>query len=329
MAPAHLRSSILGVALALASASSLASTFTSLTVFGDSLSDTGNVFLVTGGTVPAAPYSNGRFSNGPVWVEYLATGLGLPSGSAPSLAGGGNFAFGGARTSSGTTPVPGLLAQAGGLWNPLSADPTGLYVIVGGGNDLRDARSAFTGNTMADQDGRQAAAEAAVGNLASVMGLLAASGAKNVLLATLPDLGQTPEAVGLGLTSSSSDVSSRFNALIPGLVSTGQSFGLNMSVLDLFGLQNSVMSDALLNGGAVYGITNVFTPCGSFLGSVGASCDISLFSDALHPSAKTHELIGNAALAAVPAPAAVWLLGTALAAVMVRARRSRLLAATR
>jgi len=56
-------------------------------VFGDSLSDTGNAFSRTGS--PPPPYFNGRFSNGPVWVEYLADRLGLPRN--PST----NFAFGG------------------------------------------------------------------------------------------------------------------------------------------------------------------------------------------------------------------------------------------
>ena len=45
--------------------------------FGDSLVDTGNFSLATGGAIPPAPlYFNGRFSNGPVWVEQLANQLG-------------------------------------------------------------------------------------------------------------------------------------------------------------------------------------------------------------------------------------------------------------
>src|SRR5262245_61575441 len=51
--------------------------FSRIVVFGDSLSDTGNFFHLTGGLVPPSPYANGRFSNGPLWVEYLADDLGM------------------------------------------------------------------------------------------------------------------------------------------------------------------------------------------------------------------------------------------------------------
>jgi phospholipase/lecithinase/hemolysin len=48
-------------------------------VFGDSLSDVGNVYLGSSGSEPASPYVGGQFSNGPVWVQDLAARLGLPA----------------------------------------------------------------------------------------------------------------------------------------------------------------------------------------------------------------------------------------------------------
>ena len=48
--------------------------FSGIVVFGDSLSDTGNFFLASGGAVAGPPYFEGRFSDGPVWVEVLAEG---------------------------------------------------------------------------------------------------------------------------------------------------------------------------------------------------------------------------------------------------------------
>lgn len=308
--------------LALSARAAQAGPFSQVVFFGDSLSDTGNVFVATGGTTPTSPYFAGRFSNGPVWVEYLAAGLGLPSDSVALLQGGNNYAFGGARTDASASPVPGILAQVAGLWGPAhaTADPDALYVLVAGGNDMRDARSAYTSDSAADQAGRQAAALDAIGDLGTALGVLASKGAKHVLVSTIPDLGQTPEAAALGLVLASTDASARFNALLPALMAAGAGLGLDMRLLDMAALGTAVRTDALSNGGAVYGITNVLTPCGSFTGSIGLSCDSSLFSDGLHPSARAHQLIGAAALAAVPEPAAIGLLALGLG-VLARRRR--------
>ena len=62
------------------------------TTFGDSLTDTGNFFDLTGGLYPAAPYFEGHFSNGKVWIEYLAKKLKLDPESVV------NYAVGGATT---------------------------------------------------------------------------------------------------------------------------------------------------------------------------------------------------------------------------------------
>src|SRR3954462_7052407 len=65
-----------------------AAPITSLYVLGDSLSDSGNAFILTRG-FPPAPYAQ-RASNGPVAVEQLAARLGLTL--TPSELGGTNYA---------------------------------------------------------------------------------------------------------------------------------------------------------------------------------------------------------------------------------------------
>jgi phospholipase/lecithinase/hemolysin len=91
-------------------------------VFGDSLSDTGNLFLLTGGTggevftpdpdqsprLPTPPYYAGRASNGPVWVELFAERLGLTPPQ-PVFSGGTNYAFIGAVTGPGVSPPVSLI----------------------------------------------------------------------------------------------------------------------------------------------------------------------------------------------------------------------------
>ena len=100
---------------------------TELVVFGDSLSDTGNL-----GCGPL-PYYDSRCSNGPVWVEGLADGLG---GSAlPSDGGGTNFAVAGARSDEVLdSQIPAYLS--GGV------DPSAIHVIWIGSKILsRTSRS--------------------------------------------------------------------------------------------------------------------------------------------------------------------------------------------
>ena len=62
-----------------------------LVVFGDSFSDSGNLFKATAGLIPKNPYWEGRFSNGPVWSEYLAYSLNIKLD---------NWAYSGSPTSS-------------------------------------------------------------------------------------------------------------------------------------------------------------------------------------------------------------------------------------
>lgn len=298
-----------GVMAAPASAASFSNAY----FFGDSLSDTGNVYTYYGGALPVAPYYQGRFSNGPVWVEYLAAGIGHADAAKASLLGGNNHAWGGARTAGGS--IPSLLAQVGSFTGAAgSLDPNALYVVVAGGNDMRDARSGDPANIGA-------AAAAATNNLKAALGLLAADGAKHVLVANLPDLGWTPEAMALGVTAASTQATNAFNALMGGVVSYGQGIGLSMSFFDLAGLSLAVRNDVLNNGGATYGITNITTPCGAFQGSVGISCSVSQFSDALHPSALSHQMMGAAAIAAVPEPETYGLMALGLGVIGVMARR--------
>lgn len=96
-----------------------ASTFSALYVFGDSLSDTGR------SPAPAGSYYSGRYSNGPLWVEYLSAQLGIPYNSS------NNFAVSGSTTSN-------LLAQVAGLPSSPSLH-SALFTVKSGGNDFFDS----------------------------------------------------------------------------------------------------------------------------------------------------------------------------------------------
>ena len=123
--------------------------FTDLWVFGDSLSDAGNRNTITLGlkdqgmrpleAAPSPPYYEGRFSNGPVWTDHLAAGLGL-SPLEPSVTGGKNFAYGSAQTGlelSTIAPVPNVGTQILEFQKTGNTiNPTDLLAVWVGHNDL-------------------------------------------------------------------------------------------------------------------------------------------------------------------------------------------------
>ncbi len=348
-----------------------AAPYSSMTTFGDSLSDTGNVLALTTAFTafpfPVYPGAEGRFSNGPAWVEALAAGLGVPNGaksanllltSATTVSpigaqGGMNFAYGGARTGLGgsagaTTGLLGQLAawNGAGFTSSLSraADPNGLYVVVIGGNDLRDARTAHPGAGAIDASARTQAAGQAVQGLLNSVGLLAQAGARHFLLATMPDLGSTPEAAALNVVGASTDATVKFNTALRAGSTAFDSlymglFGVDLDIrmVDFYGLGQDIIVDATTNGGARFGITNITTPCltkGAFSGqyyapdAVATNCDSAASSDDLHPSAKLNSLFGAAALAvAVPETPTVPLVALALAVLVATRRRAATAAA--
>lgn len=300
--------SIVG-ALVIALVSAQASAYSALYVFGDSLSDTGNVFAATGGTNPPPPYFNGRFSNGPVWVETLSTNLGLGAVN-PSLLGGKNFAWGGATT--GGTPPPaipgtsltqqvaGYLVGVGGV-----ADASGLYVVWGGGNDVR------AGNITNS-----------VANISAMITSLAGAGVTTFLVPNLPNIGLTPDAIagGPGVVAGATFLSTTFNAqlaaALPGLAA---GLSVNIISLDVFGFLNNTIANSPGNG-----FTNTTNKClDTAVPSLCANPNNYIFWDGIHPTAAAQALLGNFATATViPVPAAAWLFVSAFAALGALRRKA-------
>ena len=201
-------------------------TYDGLVVFGDSLSDSGNKYVVTGLSntppynlldpflVPDGPYTKGglHHSNGKTWVEQYAKPLGLGGMVRPALRNPGeatNYAYGGARArdASATSPnlhLPGqvttFLADTGGV-----ASPDALHVIFIGGNDIApDAVTAFA--TMDPAVGIGIIIDAFV-SVGDRMVELYMAGARKFLIMNVPDMGlipamnpplNVPQASGLG-----------------------------------------------------------------------------------------------------------------------------------
>jgi len=293
-----------------AAGSASATAYSNMYVFGDSLSDTGNVFALTGGAYPAAPYSNGRFSNGPTYAQDLAGSLGLPSAAGPSLLGGTNYAFGGATAAPGSN-ISSFATDLGTQVSmfralPGAADSNALYVLWAGANDLRaNPTPSGVGNALTGLSG-------------AVQGLYA-EGARNFLVLNLPNLGLTPESVAQGssFAAAATAGAAGFDAyLTPILASLSALPGSNIRSLDTFALFTNVVN----NPGA-YGLSNVTTPCIS----TGTACADYLFWDTIHPTAAGHSIIANAAyqVLAVPEPESYAMLLAGLGLLGLLARRQK------
>lgn len=287
-----------------------AATFSQIYVFGDSLSDTGNSLNATG-LPPSPPYFQGRFSNGPVWTEYLANDLGLSPQQQT------NYAFGGANTGNDNTLIPGVQGLPG-LQQQIdsfkatntSADPNALYVVWAGANDYL-SRSTTNPNVP-------------VNNLSTAVSSLAGYGAKNIMVANLPDLGKLPGTSGdIQVSSGLSALSEAHNeGLAANLNLPRQQSDVNIIPVDV----NSLFKQAIANP-QKFNFTNVTQSCLTQT-SVCANPDKYLFWDDIHPTTVSHELVGDLAFSsleskAVPEPAAtlgILTIGT-LGAIALHKRR--------
>jgi phospholipase/lecithinase/hemolysin len=252
-------------------------TYDAIYVFGDSYCDVGNIFIATGGAEPAAPYYNGRFSNGPIWIEHVAGGMHLPM--LPALAGGTDYAFGGAFATATEGGVPSVPDQVGLYLTAKKgkADPNALYIIEGGGNDILDA----TGGS-ADALGFKIAAAIAGSEL-----VLRQAGAKHFLIPNLFNVGVIPAgqanaAWDLKAVTAANKYLNDFLAVEDWLE------GVRIIRLDVFSLIQSLETDP-----THYGFANITAPC--LTTTICADPDHTFFWDIHHPSEFGQDLFATAA----------------------------------
>jgi phospholipase/lecithinase/hemolysin len=270
-----------------------AAPYNSVVVFGDSLSDNGNLFAASsafGVPTPPPPYFEGRLSNGFVAVEYLAKNLGVPLF---------DFAWGGATTGAGINGDGGNVGQQAlfpGMTTvydqvkfilPAPVLSDGLFVVWGGPNDLLAPAAADVGNPIA-------IIERAVSNLLNIITDLQARGAKSILAPGMPDLGLTPFFTAQGLVESAQATAftDAFNAKLQAKLPAEVHF------FDTAGLMRDVVANQTL-----YGFSNISGACyDGFSPNACANPNDYLFFDALHPSTKAHELIAQGFLQELPVP---------------------------
>lgn len=284
--------------------------YTTIVLFGDSLSDTGNVahlaydkygLRIPG---PVADYTNGSFTDGfdtvpaaqqyvGVWIQQLAESMPSQPEVRNSLDGGTNYAYGFATTANGTStftfgPGDSLSVDVENIGQQITEylatnpkiTPKTLFVVWGGANDLIHATSPSD------------LINAGINQTINIQRLIQA-GATQFIVPNLPPLGLIPRLNGNTAASNAATAASAYYnwALSSGIQGLREAYTgkrLQIVQLDIFGLFNNIVATP-----SDYSLTNV---TGSSQGVSSIDPDTYLFWDDLHPTTHGHNLVAaNAA----------------------------------
>ncbi len=288
---------VLGIAGVLHSAG--ASAQGRVIVFGDSLSDNGNLFGATGGASPAPPYVSGRFSNGPVWVEQLFGPMGQPALTG-NTAGNVNLAFGGARTDTAVNPlnplIPGIPNQLNtflGLGGDIGANDT--VTIWGGANNIFQFYSTLPTIPVSDIPSAtvQNSVDAAASNVTTIQAI-AAQSPGIILVANLPNLAATP-------AFNTDPLLGPLSALATPAYNNAQAAGVRSIAaanpnVNIIQMDLNAAFDVIQANPVAFGLTNVTAAClavpACAAGTV-AQQNKFLFFDGVHPTQAGHALIAQ------------------------------------
>ena len=311
--------------------------FTQLVVFGDSLSDNGNVFALSGS--PPPPYFNGVFSNGPVWPDLAAAAWGIPQtnlahgGALTGLTNSGNplNPQGGTGSVYDVAPLPGMLAQVELYASQVaSADAGALYVVFAGGNDFLalgqppQVLGAFGASLGLDPfDPGFATAVAfqlivlALDNVANTEALsfvggavsiqagavpyLYSLGARNIMVVSMPDVSATPSIIGLEAVAPGTQAT--FKTLVDNYNTTLDArldvLRSQFPDLNLISYDSAAALREILADPAAFGITNTTETCLTTV--ICADPDSYIFWDGIHPTAVIQQLTADQIMAAAEA----------------------------
>jgi phospholipase/lecithinase/hemolysin len=269
-------------------------------IFGDSLSDTGNLASLIG-PLPA-PYYQNRVSNGPLAVDILTEKLGTDADPSLHLVGlnsGSNYAVAGAKAS-GNEPVDldtQLLSFKVNHGYVAPADA--LYVILIGGNDIRSA--------LYEEDNTAASLIINTANtkIKNLVKSLHEIGAKSFLVLNAPNIALLPETQLMAVETNNTELVNRayritrlFNKKLEKTVDQlKEETAAHIIEFNLFKLFNKIVANAIdeldfiNNTDACFSsVTYTYHPDCNY----GLNADKFVFFDEIHPTAKVHALFGNA-----------------------------------
>jgi outer membrane lipase/esterase len=298
----------------------------SIYFFGDSLSDTGNTSAKFGGAVPVytagTPYETGQYTNDTaantgVWSSQFAARMG--ASAIRSSAGGTNYSYAGAKTYD-SNGIDGINTQVSTYIAATSATSSAndLYVIMIGGNDVEAGLKA-TNPGLEIQKG--------LANIANAIKALHADGATHFLVANMPDVASTPYVRSQG--SDAIDGATFFvNAWNAGWTSTMNQLSASLRGIDLDRLDFTVLSAYAKDNTAALGFADSEATCFVNLKTKPPQtklqdCDKFFYSDDFHPTVRAHGLIADFAIAAVPTPGVLALMGLGLVGLVATRRKQK------
>lgn len=286
------------------SAMTSATSLNKLVVFGDSLSDNGNLYEYMKRELPLSPpYYKGRFTNGPVWVELLMEKYYSKKEAPTHLL---DYAFGGAgvaeNDNTDTDPDDVLFTLNREIDSYLlshndKADDSSLYIVWIGANNYLAAPEDIDKTVSTVTDG-----------IKHELQRLVQKGAKHIMVVNLPDLGKTPAARDFDSVDLLTALSLKHNETLKNIVSELEE---NTPSVHWFYFNINVLIDDMMGSPEHFGITNMVDTCyeemvsqpseRSVLKMVSSvksranvdACTGYLFFDPVHPSEPAHVEMAN------------------------------------
>lgn len=304
--------------------------YDNIVVFGSSLSDPGNGFVVLSDPasfgydetcslltpmnvppydtldalfVPDGSYATGghHVSNGATWIEQFARDNALAGFTRPALRNDGqqarNYAVGGARANDYDCRFN-LTDQLGAFINSSTAlTANSLVVFEMGGNDVRDI---LVGADPASTIG------GALNNIVTAINTLYSMGARQFLLMNVPDIGKTPalqilDSMYPGVAGTATYLTGLFNNELPALQWYFNTYypDMDVRIFDSYTLLNSIIDNPV-----AYGIKVTNAPCvtPNVAPYKCSNPDEYLFWDGLHPTKAVHKIMADEAAEVLSTP---------------------------
>ena len=292
--------------------------YSSVTVLGDSLVDSGNALglavwfdglplqdLPEGAPTAQLGYYNGRFSNGFNFADLVANKyigavtkpvfpygyddpyIGLPIAPFASDPVGNylNFAYGGAQIRQGNEAVPDLDGQTDAFKDAIDnhADSTGLVLVTIGGNDVRSLVPSI--GPIVDEVVAIGVLQSAAQKFYTELSQLIQVGVRHIVVTGVPDVGIIPKYNDLPDEDARRTAGTEYSQLLDGMLQQqlGNLRAAYPTVEIVYASITAATASFLPNLAALYGNDAIYPLWESNL----------LFFDTVHPTAQGHALLAS------------------------------------